>query len=144
MRDAVSGANREFEGWVNAELAHAHLGRGDVELAERTARTAVARAHAQHNRFDEIRGHLALTHTLLRRADSSTLDRAEQSLDQAAELVSTSAAHVYQPEIGKLRAQVSLQRGDKPAARREIEEARRLYQEMGATTQAERLMKEVG
>ncbi len=34
-------------------------------------------------------------------------------------------------------------RGDAPAARREIEEARRCYAEMGATAQTERLAKEL-
>ncbi|HXQ21534.1 MAG TPA: hypothetical protein VN812_07665 [Candidatus Acidoferrales bacterium] len=41
------------------------------------------------------------------------------------------------------RAHLARLRGDPLAARREIEEARRLYAEMGATAQAARLKKEM-
>ena len=144
LRAATSGVNRLIEGWVRAELAKALLGRGDLDRAEHEAQTGVTVAHAQHSRCDELRAHLALAHTQLRRADAAALARAEQALVRAQELIDETSAQAYQPEVHECRAHLARLRGDALAAPRELAEARRLYAEMGATAQAERLAKDTG
>jgi len=140
---AISGANRMFEGWVRAELAEALLGRGELDRAEHEAQAAVTAAHAQHSRCDELRANLALAHTQFRRADAPALARAEQALVRAQELIDETRAQAYQAEVHECRAHLARLRDDAPAAQREIDEARRLYAEMGATMQVDRLAKEV-
>ena len=141
VRAAISGANRMLEGWVRAELAEALLGRGELDRAEHEAQAAVTVAHAQHSRCDEVRANLARVRTQLRRADEAALARAEQALVRAQELIDETSAQAYQPEVHECRAHLARLRGQAPAARRELEEARRLYAEMGATAQVERLAK---
>jgi ATP/maltotriose-dependent transcriptional regulator MalT len=136
---AMSGGNRMFEGWVRAELALALLGRGALDRAEEQARTAVEFTHARHCRPDEVRAHLALAHTQLRRADGAALSRAEQALVRARELIEEIDARAFQPAVHECRAELARLRGDLPTARREIDEARRLYIEMGAALQVKRL-----
>src|SRR5262249_50044891 len=101
---AVRGVNRTNEGWFRAELAEALLGRGDLDLAEHEAQTAVMVAHAQHSRCDEIHANLARAHTQLRRADAQALARVEQALVRAQELIDETSARAYQPEVHECRA----------------------------------------
>jgi hypothetical protein len=143
LRAATSGANRMFEGGVRAELAKALLGRGELDRAEQQAHTAVTVARMQHCRYDEVQANLALAHTQLRRADAAALARAEQALVRAQELIDETGARACQPEVHECRAHLAWLRGDAPAARHEIAEARRLYTEMGSTAQTERLAKEM-
>jgi hypothetical protein len=58
-------------------------------------------------------------------------------------LIEEIGARAFQPEVHECRAQLAQLRGDASAARREIEAARRLYAEMGATAQVDRLLNEV-
>ena len=139
----VGGANRQFEGWVRAELAKALLGRGDLDRAEQEAQTAVTVSQAQHSRCDEVRANLALAHTQLHRADAPALVRAGQALVRAQELIDETGAQAYQPEVHECRSHLARLRGEAPIARCEIEEARRLYTAMGAAAQVERLTREL-
>jgi len=141
---ATSGTNRMVVGWVRAELAKALLGRGNLDRAEHEAQTAVTVAQAQHSRCDEIRAQLALAHTQFHRTDAAALAvLPSRRWFRAQELIDETSARAYQPEVHECRAYLARLRGDAPAARRELEEARRLYAEMGATMQAERLAKEM-
>ena len=69
--------------------------------------------------------------------------RAEQALARAQELIDETSAQAYQPEVHECRARLARLRGDAPFARREIEAARRLYAEIGATAQVERVGKQI-
>jgi tetratricopeptide (TPR) repeat protein len=140
---ATGGIYRFSEGEIRAELAEALLARGDLDGAEHEAQTAVRVAYAQHARCDEIRANFALTRTQLQRADSEALAHAEQALGRSQELIHETGALAWQPEVHECRAHLALLRGDAPAARRELDAARRLYAEMGATAQVERLASEI-
>ena len=144
LRWATSGSNRMFVGWVRAERVKTLLGRGELDRAEQEAHSAVTVARTQHCRYDEARANIALAHTQFRRADAAALARAEQALARAQELIDEIGARVFQPEVHECRAHLARLRGDALAARREIEAARRLYAEMGATAQVQRLAKELG
>jgi adenylate cyclase len=144
LQEAVSGAiSRSHEGWYRSELAQALLGRGDLDLAEHHAQAAVTAARSVHARCDEIRANLALVRTQLRRADPQALARVEPALIRAQELIDETGARLYQPEVHECCAQLARLRGDAPAARRELDAARRLYAQMGASAQVERLAKEM-
>jgi hypothetical protein len=52
-------------------------------------------------------------------------------------------ARLYQPEVHECRAHLARLRGDAAAAQHELDAARRLYAELGATAQIERLAKEM-
>jgi hypothetical protein len=97
-----------------------------------------------HCRYDEVRAQLALAHTQLRRADAAALARAEQALVGAQTVIDEIGARAFEAELHECRAHLAQRRGDAPAARREIEESRRLYVGMGATARAERLATEIG
>jgi tetratricopeptide (TPR) repeat protein len=144
VRAVESGVNRMFEGTVRAELAKALLGRGELDRGEQEAQTAVTVARSQHSRCAEVQANLALTYIQLRRADAAALTRAEQALARAQELIDETGALIYQPEVHECRAHLARLRGDTPAARRELEAARRLYIDMGGTSQVERLKEEIG
>jgi hypothetical protein len=58
-------------------------------------------------------------------------------------LIDETSAPAYQPEVHECRAHLARLRGDRSAAQHEMAEARRLYAEMGATAQVERLAKEM-
>jgi ATP/maltotriose-dependent transcriptional regulator MalT len=140
---ATGGLNRIAEGWCRAELAETLLGRGDLDRAEHEAQAAVKVTHARHSRCDEIRANLALAHTQLRRANREALERVEQALVRAQELIDETGARGYQPGVHECRAHLAALRGDAPAARQQLDAARRLYYDMGATAQVERLAKEM-
>jgi hypothetical protein len=139
--EATGGLYRSSEGWVRAELAEALLGRGDLDGAEHEAQTGVTVAYASHSRCDEIRANLALAHTQLRRGDVHALALVEQVLGRAQELIDETGARAFQPQVHECRAHLTQLRGDSEAALDEIDAARKLYAEMGATSRAERLAK---
>jgi hypothetical protein len=95
-----------FVGWVHAERVKALLARGDVDRAEQEAHSAIAATQAQHSRYDEVRGNIALAHTLLRRADAAALARAEQALLRAQEEVAT-ARRLYAEMGATARARIA-------------------------------------
>jgi class 3 adenylate cyclase/tetratricopeptide (TPR) repeat protein len=140
---ATGGIYRFSEGWIRAELAEALLGRGDLDGAEHEAQAAVRAAYAQHARCDEIHANLALAHTQFQRADAQALERVLQALGRAQELIDETGARAWQPEVHECRAQLARLRRDASASRQELDGARRLYAEMGATAQIERLAREI-
>ena len=105
--------------------------------------TGRAVAHAQHSRCEEIRANLALAHTQLRRADAQALALVEQALARAQELIDETSARLYQPEVHECRARLARLHGNASGARSELDAARRLYAEMGATAQVERLARAI-
>ena len=139
---ALAGANREFEGWVRAELSLALLGKHDIDGAEQQAQAAADVARSQGSRFDEIRGHLAFIRTQLKRGGVQAFARADLALERAQALTDEFEINVYLPELHECRARLALARGDAATARRELEQARQCYGKMGATIQLERLAKE--
>jgi len=140
---SVTGVHRGNEGSFRAELAEALLGRGDLDRAEHEAQVAVTVGYARHSPCDEIQANLALAHAQLQRADAQALARVEKALVRAQELIDETGARLYQPEVHECRGELAQQRGDASVARYELEAARRLYAEMGATAQVERLAKEM-
>jgi len=140
---ALAGANREFEGWVRAELAHALLGKGDIDGAEQQGAASAEVARSQGSRFDEVRGHLAFIRSQLMRGSEQALSRAQASLERAQSLTDEFGINVFLAELHECRARMALQRGETSAAAISFELALKQYDAMGAPIQAARLRKEV-
>jgi adenylate cyclase len=140
---ALAGANREFEGWVRAELAHALLGKGDIDGAEHQAAASAKVAQSQGSRFDEVRGHIAFIHAQLARGGAQALKRAQTSLERAQSLTDEFGINVYLAELHECRARMALRRGETGSAAISFELALKQYDSMGAPLQAARLRKEM-
>jgi class 3 adenylate cyclase/tetratricopeptide (TPR) repeat protein len=133
LHEAKTGVNREFEAWSGAELAIALLARGDLDHAEVVAQTAANVARGQNSRCDDVRASLALAHTQIQRGNEAALRRAESVLARAQSLIDENGTAAYQADVHECRANLAKMRGNESEAQREIEHARRLYEEMDAT-----------
>ena len=138
----VTGANREFEGTVRAELAMALLGRGDLDGTEREAAKGVEVACLQGSRYDEACCRMALARVLIRRGDARMLDRAEQSLAQAEVVMDEFAIDVFRPDLHECRGRIAILRGDFDGGRAQINRAVNLLKIMDAPIRVERLSTE--
>ena len=67
----------------------------------------------------------------------------DAALTRATECVNETGARAYLPMVIEERARLARLTGDDAAAERELREAHRLYEEMGATGHAARLAKEL-
>jgi tetratricopeptide (TPR) repeat protein len=110
--------------------------RGERDEALRLGHEALRVAETQGFRAGQLLAELALARIQL--SDSKPedaaawLERAERTLEQT-------GFRARLPELLELRAERARQRGDAPAREEALREALRLYQEMGAPGQAERL-----
>ncbi|MFT5443534.1 MAG: tetratricopeptide (TPR) repeat protein, partial [Myxococcota bacterium] len=139
VKAVTGGSNRMVEGWVRSELSKSLLARGDFGRAKQEAQTAVTVARTQNSRCDEVRAIVALVNTQLQRADATGLAQVDQELARAQALLDETGARFYQPLVHECRARLAQLRGDQPAASRELEQARRLYDAMAAPLQLARL-----
>ena len=144
VQAALSGVNLQFEGWVRAELALALLGRGDIDEAEQQAQLAMDAARAHSSRSDEVRGHIALIRVQLRRGGEQAQSRAQLSLDRVQALTAEFELNLYRAELDECRAHLARARGDTEEARLALAQARRGYDDLGATIQVARLDREFG
>ena len=141
---AISGANRMIEGWLRSELAKALLGRGERDRAEQEAQAAVVISRAQHSRYEELRGALALAQVLLGHPDALAMARIDETLASAQALIDETGALAFQAELHECRARLAMQRGDKKTAAALFELALKQYDDIGAPLQVARLQKELG
>ena len=141
---AVSGANRMLEGWLRSELALALLGRGERDRAEQEAQAAVTISRAQHSRYEDARGSLALAQVLLSRPDAPALARIDEALTSAQALIDETGALAFQAEVHECRGRLALLRDDAPSAKQAFDAALQSYTEMCAPLQVARLRKEMG
>ncbi len=139
LHQAKTGANREFEAWSGAELALAFFARGNLDLAEDAAQTAMDVARVQNARCDEVRSRLALARIQIRRGDEAALQSAKNVLARAQALIDETGTAAYQPDVHECRARLASLLGNEAEAQREIECARRLYVEMDAPSRLEGL-----
>ena len=109
---AASGANRQLEGWLRAELAKALLGRGEQDEAEQEAQAGFTIARTQHARYEEARCALALLNALLHRAKGHDLARIDATLARLEDLIAETGAMSFQPGFLECQARQAALRGD--------------------------------
>ena len=133
MRSRIEGTARIVQ------PAEAHLGAGDWESAREAAERGLEGARRCYRMQIEICALrvLALAHAHQGESDGDSL------LDEADAVIETSGARLMVPWIAEGRGRIAGLRGDAVERERHLRDAHRLYTEMGATGQAERLAREL-
>jgi tetratricopeptide (TPR) repeat protein len=129
----------EFLSWK----ARAGLRRGQPEQAL----VAVEEGMAIAERMELVRplGTAHLTRAaVLRQLEPDAHDRIAAEIDAGAAIIARVGARGEIPEVHEERAALCELRGDRSGHRRELEEAVRLYREMGAGPNAERIARSLG
>ena len=124
-------------------LAEAYLGAGTLEQAREVADRAVAVARARSHVIWEIRALCVRARALLATGGVREAAEVTASLDRAAALVQSTGARALEPEVRIERARLAGATGDEAGRRRELGEAHRLFVEMGVTTRAEQVAREL-
>ena len=132
---------REPEMLSDLALAHCTLGAQAKAhaLAERALELAVKRGLLGV----EVLALRALARLHLADGAAASLTEARRLLDRAESKAEEIGYRLIGPRLHKLRAELAKRQGDSAAAEGALREAQRLYQEMGAPLQVERLAKEL-
>jgi tetratricopeptide (TPR) repeat protein len=128
-----------YEGQILTLLADARLGLGDVDAARSTAEEAIAVSRRRGARLFELMGQLALARALLATGGATTADATAAALDRAFALMAETGAVSMEPFIRAQLAELARFRGDEAARARELSEARRLFEAIGAPKRAAQL-----
>ena len=128
-----------FEDQFLYVLAQAQLGLGNFEAARSTAQEAIAVSRRRGVRLGELMGQLALARALLAAGGAATVDAAAAALDRASALTAETRAVSMEPFIRLALADLARARGDEAARARELSEARRLFEAIGAPKRAAQL-----
>jgi hypothetical protein len=127
-------------GWLY--LAEALLGSEDWEAAREAAAKALDGSRQHLRQWVEIRAlsTLALSRAHVEGPDADGLDGL---LDDAAAVAERTAAHALAPRVIEARAGLATLRGDTHLHRTHLQEAQRLYTELGASGHVERVGREL-
>ncbi len=143
LHEAIE-AVRSVSGVILAECyapwVEAQLGVGDLRAARRAAEDAITAT--SHSLLCGGESWLALARLRIRTDEAR--DDVEAALAKAAGLLHEGGIRIHDPTLHEVRADLARREGDPAAAERELREAQRLYQKMGATGHAERLARELG
>jgi hypothetical protein len=90
-----------------------------------------------------VQAHLVLTRALLSLFGAQARERVESALETCAALVEQTDARVYEPQIHGARGALAGALGDDDARERWLRTAHRPFAAMGATGDAERVMREI-
>jgi class 3 adenylate cyclase len=136
-REAAAACERLLAlGWapdlVPAYLAEARLELGEHERARETASQAAADFTRRRMPLHELQAQLVLARVLCRADALAARAAIEAALARIAELIASTGARVYAPELHLARAGFAQLSGDAAARERELREAMRLFAEMGA------------
>jgi class 3 adenylate cyclase/tetratricopeptide (TPR) repeat protein len=124
------------EGQLLGQLAEAHLGRGELELARSSAQEAIAASRRRHTRFFELTAELTLGRVLLRGDGAASAQAARAAFERALALVPPTGAAGVEPMIRMELAELALVVGDSAGRERELREAHRLFTQIGAPGRA--------
>jgi class 3 adenylate cyclase/tetratricopeptide (TPR) repeat protein len=120
-----------------AVLGEAYMHVGDPERAQTTIDEAIDEAHTYGNVFGETLGTLSLASSLV--AAGAPVDEIDEALERVSELAAETGAVIFEPRVELLRADLADRRGDDAARERALREARRLFEQIGATGWVRRL-----
>ena len=127
----------EAEPFRFAFLAESRLGLGEVERARKAAADGVAIARSQKNAVGEIAAYLAEARVLLSTDGLGARNQIEAALAGALELIRSTGARVYEPQVHIELAKLARQSLREATWRRELGEAHRMFTEIGASGYAE-------
>lgn len=130
------------EPFILADIAGAHLGRGDVPQAVSAAEEARRTAVTVGSRPAWIQARLVLA-AARRAAASIDVAHEEAELWSCIEMIEQTGQVSLEPAVRAEIAELSRLRGDHAAHTRELTRARELYEQMGAAPRAEALVRAV-
>ena len=136
------GAAQIEQPLILAGLANAYLGSGDIERALAAASEAIEVSRGLGTRWKEIPAHLARARVLRMRGTGDAREGVTTALGAAQDLVNDTGARVYLPFLCEERAALAAQLGDESRREQYLREAHRLFSDMSATGNAERLARE--
>jgi tetratricopeptide (TPR) repeat protein len=126
--------NAILEALARLGLSELALERGDAQLAEAMARHATKRFVASNDPLREAEALRVLAAACLAQHKVSA---AAEALQHACRLAVANGARLLEAEIRRLTAELLLEADDKEQARREANEAARLFEEVGSVPKAE-------
>jgi ATP/maltotriose-dependent transcriptional regulator MalT len=135
---------REAEVYTLATLASAHLGRGDVTRAQTLGNEAAVLARCQSHPVFQCAANLVRARAFIARDGARAAGEVEAILSETEQLIAETGTKIRLPEVHLVRAELARLTGDQVSRERHLREARRLYDEMGATGHAKRLAAEMG
>jgi tetratricopeptide (TPR) repeat protein len=135
------GVYLECEGRDLASLAHAYVELGQPQRAREVAQRAVMLAQERGSRIQELENVVALARAEVAVGHD---DAVAPLLARAETLIAAIGAVKFHPHLAEIRAERARRRGDQATWRAELNTARHLFTEMGATGHAERVLKETG
>ncbi|MGH7898987.1 MAG: ATP-binding protein, partial [Candidatus Binatia bacterium] len=144
---AIARENRTAvwaEGYTLANLAEAHLGLGNGDLALEFAENAVARTRVNEVKAVEGYAQLSLARVLLRTRGRAAKPEIESALEAVGRVAERTGEVRYLPLVLLERAEIAALEGDPALAERARREAHRLFTEMGATGFADDLARTLG
>jgi tetratricopeptide (TPR) repeat protein len=126
-----------------ARLAEAYAGLGDFTRARETVERGLALARERRLPVNEVVAQIIRVRVLLRSQGTKEREAIQTALAEAEALVKRTGMRSWQPFLHLESAQLAGLTGDDAGRRRELREAQRLFAEMGATAQVERLSREL-
>ncbi len=151
--DAVEPARASLENCGRVEkhaagegarlLAEALLETGDLSAAVGAAEDAIALCQGSLRGQLEAEAHGVLARALLRRDGAAAQGAAEAALAEAAELIERTGAKTLAPALREWRAELAAVLGDTVMREQQLREAQRLYEEIGAPLQSDRIAAEL-
>jgi adenylate cyclase len=128
----------DTDGWAMAIEADAHLQLGDTARAIGVCRERVALLHAR-GASEEATANVELARTLLASSGLGAREEIEAALIRAEEVIRRFGTVVAQPAVHEHRAELARQLGDERRHQDELQEAHRLFVQIGAMGHAGRL-----
>jgi adenylate cyclase len=133
------GTGLELEALVLAHLARAYLGADQMDRARTTAEEGVRVARRRGSQHLEVAARLSRARVLLASDGAKARPAIEKELARALELMEETGGKAYEPQILVERAELARLLGDDAAQELELNEAHRLFVEMGAVGHAQRV-----
>jgi class 3 adenylate cyclase/tetratricopeptide (TPR) repeat protein len=138
-----TGAGLVFRNSILCDLAEVHLRLGDPIEAQALSREGIEVAQQSGARPFEFQAWVSLARALLEGEGVSSTKALESALESAAAIMEEMGAKAFAPRLHETRAELARLLGDERKRRAELEEAHRLYAEMGAGPNADRIAKEL-
>ncbi len=129
----------EQEPIIMGHLAHAHVGRGDLERGLEIAEAALALSGERGCGWGELEAHMVRARAWLGAGETSRADTIAETLDRLDALVVAGGMRAFEPQVLELRGELAGLRGDEAGHLRLQREAHARYEKIGATGHARRL-----
>ncbi|HVN42494.1 MAG TPA: hypothetical protein VMT50_06890, partial [Steroidobacteraceae bacterium] len=133
----------QFEPLLLTFWAEALAARGESEHAQELIGEATSKAQSLGARVFEVRAHLGRARILLRTSASAHAEAIEAALRTAEHLAREIELASWLPWVYEERAAFARLRGDESQRRAALEEARRLYDAIGASGHLQRIAREL-